>query len=351
MKITHLLSDKPYSGAAIAACFAILLLLPWLHLLPSDSALHLSAYWVTLIGKIMCLALVALALDLVWGYAGILSLGHSLCFALGGYAFGMYLMRQSAGDGLPDFMHFLSWTELPWFWVGTEHFLWSLALVVLVPGIIAFVFGFFAFRSKIKGVYFSIITQAMTFAAALLFFRNETGFGGNNGFTGFKTILGMDITSAPMRASLCFITALVLLLCFIGLRHLMNQPYGRVLGAIRDSENRLQYLGYRTLWYKLSAWVLSAVIAGIAGALYVPQAGIINPSEMNPVNSIEMAVWVAAGGRCTFIGPFPAAGADNRATNLFTRPSPPGGLVRFGGLIFAGNLFPPQRVIGLVARF
>ncbi len=168
MKITQLLSDKPHSGIAIAVCFAILLALPWLHLLPADSTLHLSAYWVTLIGKIMCLALVALALDLVWGYAGILSLGHGLYFALGGYAFGMYLMRQSAGDGIPDFMRFLSWTEVPWFWVGTEYFLWSLVLVVLVPGIIAFIFGFFAFRSKIKGVYFSIITQAMTFAAALL---------------------------------------------------------------------------------------------------------------------------------------------------------------------------------------
>ena len=351
MKITHLLSDKPYSGAAIAACFAILLLLPWLHLLPSDSALHLSAYWVTLIGKIMCLALVALALDLVWGYAGILSLGHGLYFALGGYAFGMYLMRQSAGDGLPDFMRFLSWTELPWFWVGTEHFLWSLALVVLVPGIIAFVFGFFAFRSKIKGVYFSIITQAMTFAAALLFFRNETGFGGNNGFTGFKTILGMDITSAPMRASLCFITALVLLLCFIGLRHLMNQPYGRVLGAIRDSENRLQYLGYRTLWYKLSAWVLSAVIAGIGGALYVPQAGIINPSEMNPVNSIEMAVWVAAGGRGTLIGPLLGAGVINAAKTYFTAASPEAWLLILGALFIVVTIFLPKGIIGLFDRF
>lgn len=318
MKITSLLSDKPISAMAIAVCFAIMLLLPLLHLLPTDSAFYLSAYWVTLIGKIMCLALVALALDLVWGYAGILSLGHGLYFALGGYAFGMYLMRQTAGDSLPDFMRFLSWTELPWYWVGSNHFLWALALVVLVPGVVAFIFGFFAFRSKIKGVYFSIITQAMTFAAALLFFRNETGFGGNNGFTGFKTILGMDITSAPMRATLCSLTALVLMLCFVGLRHLMNKPYGRVLGAIRDSENRLQYLGYRTLWYKLSAWVLSAVIAGIAGALYVPQAGIINPSEMNPVNSIEMAVWVAAGGRGTLIGPILGAGLINGVKTYFT---------------------------------
>ena len=349
--IYGLLGNQPISAAAIAVCFTVLLLLPWLHLLPSDSSFYLSAYWVTLIGKIMCLALVALALDLVWGYAGILSLGHGLYFALGGYAFGMYLMRESAGNDLPDFMRFLSWNELPWYWVGTEYIAWALALVVLVPGLVAFIFGYFAFRSKIKGVYFSIITQAMTFAAALLFFRNETGFGGNNGFTGFKSILGMDITSAPMRASLCFLTALLLLLCFMGLRHLMNQPYGRVLGAIRDSENRLQYLGYRTLWYKLSAWVLSAVIAGIAGALYVPQAGIINPSEMNPVNSIEMAVWVAAGGRGTLIGPILGAGLINGVKTYFTVAAPEFWLLILGALFIVVTLFLPKGVIGLLDRF
>lgn len=351
MKIATLFSDKPYSAVLIALCFLVLMILPWLHLVPSDSPFYLSAYWVTLIGKIMCLALVALSLDLVWGYAGILSLGHGLYFALGGYAFGMYLMRQSAGDGLPDFMRFLSWNELPWFWVGTEHFIWALLLVVLVPGIIAFIFGFFAFRSKIKGVYFSIITQAMTFAAALLFFRNETGFGGNNGFTGFKTILGFDITSSMTRAILCFVTALILMLCFIGLRILMNQPYGRVLGAIRDSENRLQYLGYRTLWYKLSAWVLSAIIAGIAGALYVPQAGIINPSEMNPVNSIEMAVWVAAGGRGTLIGPILGAGLINGLKTYFTVAAPEFWLIILGALFIVVTLFLPKGVIGLFDRF
>lgn len=351
MKITSLFADKPYSAIAIAICFAVLLSLPWLHLLSPDSAFYLSAYWITLIGKIMCLALVALALDLVWGYAGILSLGHGLYFALGGYAFGMYLMRESAGDGLPDFMRFLSWTELPWYWVGTEHFAWAMILVLSVPALVAFIFGFFAFRSKIKGVYFSIITQAMTFAAALLFFRNETGFGGNNGFTGFKTLLGFDITSAPMRATLCFVTALVLMLCFIGLRQLMKRPYGRVLGAIRDSENRLQYLGYRTLWYKLSAWVLSAVIAGIAGALYVPQVGIINPSEMNPVNSIEMAVWVAAGGRGTLIGPILGAGLINAVKTYFTVAAPEAWLLILGALFIVVTIFLPKGVIGLFDRF
>lgn len=282
---------------------------------------------------------------------GILSLGHGLYFALGGYAFGMYLMRQSAGDGLPDFMRFLSWTEMPWYWTGTQHFWWAMILVVLVPGIVALIFGFFAFRSKIKGVYFSIISQAMVFAAALLFFRNETGFGGNNGFTGFKTILGFDITSAPTRALLCFVTALTLLLFYMGLRHLMNQPYGRVLGAIRDSENRLQYLGYRTLWYKLSAWVLSAVIAGVAGALYVPQVGIINPSEMNPVNSIEMAVWVAAGGRGTLIGPILGAGLINGVKTYFTVAYPEAWLLILGGLFVVVTIFLPKGVIGLFDRF
>ena len=347
----RLLGNQPRSAIAIAVCFAILLILPWLHLLPADSSLYLSAYWVTLIGKIMCLALVALALDLVWGYAGILSLGHGVYFALGGYAFGMYLMREASGNELPEFMRFLSWTELPWYWLGTEYIFWALALVVLVPGVVAFIFGYFAFRSKIKGVYFSIITQAMTFAAALLFFRNETGFGGNNGFTGFKSILGFDITSAPMRATLCFLTALILLLCFMGLRYLMHQPYGRVLGAIRDSENRLQYLGYRTLWYKLSAWVLSAVIAGVAGALYVPQAGIINPSEMNPVNSIEMAVWVAAGGRGTLIGPILGAGLVNAVKTYFTVAAPEAWLLILGALFIVVTLFLPHGVVGLFDRF
>lgn len=351
MRLTQLLSDSPRNAILIGLCFLVLLILPWLHLLPETSSLHLSAYWVTLIGKIMALAMVALALDLVWGYAGILSLGHGLYFALGGYAFGMYLTRETAGDALPDFMRFLSWTEMPWYWARTQHFWWAMALVVLVPGLVAFIFGYFAFRSKIKGVYFSIITQAMTYAAALLFFRNETGFGGNNGFTGFTTLLGYDITASSTRAMLCFITALALLLSYLGLRYLMNQPYGRVLGAIRDSENRLQYLGYRTLWYKLSAWVLSAVISGIAGALYVPQVGIINPGEMNPVNSIEMAVWVAAGGRGSLIGAIVGAGAVNAIKTYFTVAYPEFWLLILGGLFVVVTIFLPKGIIGVLDRF
>ena len=351
MKLLNVSSNKPYQSVIIALCFLLALVLPWLHLLPSDSPFYLSAYWVTLIGKIMALAMVALALDLVWGYAGILSLGHGLYFALGGYAFGMYLMRETAGDGLPDFMRFLSWTEIPWYWAGTQHFWWAVALVVLVPAVVAFVFGFFAFRSKIKGVYFSIITQAMVYAAALLFFRNETGFGGNSGFSGFTTLLGWDITAPMTRTLLCFTTAVALLAAYLGLRYLMNQPYGRVLGAVRDSENRLQFLGYRTLWYKLSAWTLSAVIAGIAGALYVPQVGIINPSEMNPVNSIEMAVWVAAGGRGTLIGAIVGAVSVNAIKTYFTVAYPEVWLLVLGSLFVVVTLFMPNGIVGLFDKF
>jgi urea transport system permease protein len=247
-------------------------------------------------------------------------------------------------------MRFLSWTEVPWFWTGTQHFWWSMILVLTVPALIAFIFGYFAFRSKIKGVYFAIITQAMTYAAALLFFRNETGFGGNNGFTGFTTVLGFDITAATTRATLCFLTALILMLSFIGLRKLLSMPYGRVLGAIRDSENRLQYLGYRTLWYKLSAWTLSATIAAIAGALYVPQVGIINPSEMGTVNSIEMAVWVATGGRGTLIGPLIGAGVVNGAKTFFTVAFPEFWLLILGTLFIVVTLFLPDGIVGLFKK-
>ena len=274
---------------------AILVAMPLLHLLPAEHTLHISAYSLTLVGKILCYAIVALALDLVWGYAGLLSLGHGLFFAHGGYAMGMYLMRQSAGDGLPAFMSFLAWTELPWYWYGTSSFLWAMCLVVLAPGLLALVFGFFAFRSRIKGVYFSIMTQALTFAGMLLFYRNETGFGGNNGFTGFTRILGFDITATGTRAAL-FLATLVVLLGSLYLGFVLaRSKFGRVLTALRDAENRLMFCGYDPRGYKLFIWVLSAVLCGLAGALYVPQVGIINPGEMSPTNSIEAAVWVALG--------------------------------------------------------
>ncbi|MBO5394033.1 MAG: urea ABC transporter permease subunit UrtC, partial [Pseudomonas sp.] len=291
-----------------ALVLLVLLALPLLSLLPADNPLQVSAYTLTLVGKILCYAIVALALDLVWGYAGLLSLGHGLFFALGGYAMGMYLMRQASGDELPAFMTFLSWTELPWYWVGTEHFWWAMCLVVLAPGLLALVFGFFAFRSRIKGVYFSIMTQALTFAGMLLFFRNETGFGGNNGFTNFRSILGFGITEPGTRAALFLATVLLLVTSlFLGWR-LARSKFGRVLTALRDAENRLMFCGYDPRGFKLFVWVLSAVLCGLAGALYVPQVGIINPGEMSPTNSIEAAVWVALGGRGTLIGPLLGAG-------------------------------------------
>jgi urea transport system permease protein len=338
------------TAIALGVTLAVLLSMPLLHLLPADNVLHVSAYTLTLVGKILCYAIVALALDLVWGYAGLLSLGHGLFFALGGYAMGMYLMRQSAGDGLPDFMSFLAWTELPWYWYGTSSFLWAMCLVVLAPGLLALVFGFFAFRSRIKGVYFSIMTQALTFAGMLLFFRNETGFGGNNGFTNFRTILGFDITAAHTRAVLFLATvALLVGSLYLGWR-LARSKFGRVLTALRDAENRLMFCGYDPRGYKLFIWVLSAVLCGLAGALYVPQVGIINPSEMSPTNSIEAAVWVALGGRGTLIGPLLGAGLINGMKSWFTVAFPEYWLFALGLLFIVVTLFLPKGVIGLLKK-
>jgi urea transport system permease protein len=324
-------------------------------MIPPGHPLHLSAFWVTLAGKIMCYAIVALALDLVWGYAGILSLGHGLFFALGGYAMGMYLMRQIGREGqyqsdLPDFMVFLDWKELPWQWWGSEHFLWALALVVLVPGILAFIFGYFAFRSRVKGVYFSIITQALTFAAMLLFFRNNTGFGGNNGFTDFKRILGFSVTAPQTRMTLFVITALVLLSTFLLARWIVASKFGRVLEAIRDAEPRVMFCGYNTVHYKVAIFTLSAVLCGIAGALYVPQVGIINPSEMSPANSIEIAIWVAVGGRGTLAGAMFGAGLVNGAKSFFTVAFPEYWLFALGAIFIAVTLFMPRGVLGLLQR-
>ncbi|WP_437881738.1 urea ABC transporter permease subunit UrtC [Pseudomonas sp. LRF_L74] len=338
------------TGAVIAGVFLVLLSMPLLHLLPADHALHVSAYGLTLVGKILCYAIVALALDLVWGYAGMLSLGHGLFFALGGYAMGMYLMRQSAADGLPAFMSFLAWNELPWYWYGTSSFLWALCLVVLVPGLLALVFGFFAFRSRIKGVYFSIMTQALTFAGMLLFFRNETGFGGNNGFTGFTTILGHGVAAPGTRAVLFLCTVLLLAgSLYLGWR-LAQSKFGRVLTALRDAENRLMFCGYDPRGFKLFIWVLSAVLCGLAGALYVPQVGIINPSEMSPTNSIEAAVWVALGGRGTLIGPLLGAGVVNGMKSWFTVAFPEYWLFFLGALFIVVTLYLPRGVIDLIKK-
>jgi len=340
-------------GAFAAVAFVVF---PVLALVvPESSPFHVSAYWVTLIGKIMCYAIVALAMDLIWGYAGILSLGHGLFFALGGYAFGMYLMRQIGADGqyrmnMPDFMVFLDWKEFPWHWALSDSFVAQMLLVVLVPGLLAFVFGYFAFRSRVKGVYFSIITQALTYAAMLLFFRNNTGFGGNNGFTDFKRILGIPITTDETRIALFCITGAVLIGTLFLLRWVVTSKFGRVLAAIRDAEQRVMFCGYNTVHYKLAVWTLSAVLCGIAGALYVPQVGIINPSEMSPANSIEIAIWVAVGGRGTLTGAILGAGLVNGAKSVFTQAFPEYWLYVLGLLFVLVTLFLPQGVMGLFAR-
>ncbi|MEN4832327.1 urea ABC transporter permease subunit UrtC [Pantoea vagans] len=327
-----------------------LLVMPFLALLPATHPLAISTYTLTLVGKILCYAVVAVALDLVWGYAGLLSLGHGLFFALGGYAMGMYLMRQAAGEGLPAFMSFLSWRELPWFWTGTEYFAWALCLSMLVPGLLALVFGFFAFRSKIKGVYFSIMTQALTYAGMLLFFRNETGFGGNNGFTGFTTLLGFSVTATGTRIGLFIATVLLLLLSLVIGFALARSKFGRVLTAVRDAENRLMFCGYDPRGFKLFVWTISAVLCGLAGALYVPQVGIINPGEMSPANSIEAAIWVALGGRGTLIGPLLGAAIVNGARSFFTVAFPEYWLFFLGLMFILVTLFLPQGVIGLLRR-
>ncbi|MBB3320587.1 urea ABC transporter permease subunit UrtC [Atlantibacter hermannii] len=329
---------------------AALLVLPFLALLPAAHPLHLSEWMLTLVGKILCYAIMAVALDLVWGYAGMLSLGHGLFFALGGYAMGMYLMRQAAGDGLPAFMSFLSWSELPWYWFGTSSFLWTLMLIVLVPGLLALLFGWFAFRSKIKGVYFSIMTQALTWAGMLLFFRNETGFGGNNGFTGFTTLLGMPVTATATRIGLFVATVLVLTLSLAIGWLLAKSKFGRVLTAVRDAESRLTFCGYDPKGFKLLVWTLSAVLCGLAGALYVPQVGIINPGEMSPTNSIEAAIWVALGGRGTLIGPVIGAGLVNGAKSLFTVVMPEYWLLFLGLMFILVTRFLPRGVVGLIKR-
>jgi urea transport system permease protein len=294
----------------------------------------------------------ALALDLVWGYTGILSLGHGLFFALGGYAHGMYLMRagKASADIVPDFMTFLSWKTYPWFWSFTEHFWYAMFLMLAVPGLLAFLFGYFAFRSRIKGVYFSIITQALTFAAMLLFFRNETGFGGNNGFTDFKKILGFDITSASTRAVLYWVSLSALLGALVLGRAITQSKLGRVLTAIRDSESRLRFLGYEPLGFKLFIWTVSAMLCAIAGALYVPQVGIINPGEMSTENSIEMVIWVATGGRGTLIGPIIGAGTINGLKTWFTSVFPEFWLYALGLIFVLVTIFLPQGIVGLVRK-
>lgn len=322
-------------------------------LLPPSNPLHVPDYMIPLIGKYLCYALLAVAVDLVWGYCGVLSLGHGAFFALGGYAMGMYLMRQIGPRGvygnpeLPDFMVFLNYKELPWFWHGFDWFPFAALMVLVVPGVLAFVFGWFAFRSRVTGVYLSIITQAMTFALMLAFFRNDMGFGGNNGLTDFKDILGFSVQASETRLALFVVSALALAAGYLICRALVTSKYGKVLVAVRDAESRTRFLGYRVENYKLLAWTLSAMLAGVAGALYVPQVGIINPSEFAPSQSIEMVIWVAVGGRGTLVGAALGALIVNAGKTWFTGVLPEAWLFALGALFVVVTLFLPKGVLGL----
>ena len=338
----------------LATTIAFALLVPVLALtVPKDSTFAIPPYVVALLGKYICYAILAVALDLVWGYCGILSLGHGAFFALGGYAMGMYLMRQIGARGvyanpiLPDFMVFLNWKELPVAWWGFNSFSYASIMVGLVPGLLAFAFGWFAFRSRVTGVYLSIITQAMTYALKLAFFRNDFGFGGNNGLTDFKEILGFNVQADATRAALFSISALALALAFVVSKAIVGSKYGQALVAIRDSESRVRFLGYRVANFKLFAFVVSAIIAGVAGALYVPQVGIINPSEFDPGNSIEAVIWVAVGGRGTLVGAALGALVVNFAKTYFTGAFPEYWLFALGALFVLVTLFLPNGLLGL----
>jgi urea transport system permease protein len=336
---------------------ALTVLVPILNLsVPEGSVLHISTYTVTLLGKYLAYALLAMAVDLAWGYLGILSLGHGAFFALGGYAMGMYLMRQIGERGvygnpeLPDFMVFLNWDSLPWFWYGFDLFGFAALMVLLVPGLLAFVFGWLAFRSRVTGVYLSIITQALTYALMLAFFRNEMGFGGNNGLTDFKDILGFNLQEDTTRVALFVATALFLALGYLACRAIVSSRLGRVAVAIRDAENRTRFVGYRVERVKLAVFTFSAVLAGIAGALYVPQVGIINPGEFAPLNSIEIVIWVAVGGRATLYGAALGAFMVNYGKSYLTAALPEVWLFALGAMFVLVTVFLPRGVVGLVKR-
>ncbi|NQV99023.1 MAG: urea ABC transporter permease subunit UrtC [Rhodospirillales bacterium] len=355
--VTALVMGSRGARITMALLLGAAILVPALNLLlPETSVFHVPNYLVSLMGKYLCFALLALSVDLIWGYCGILSLGHGAFFSLGGYAMGMYLMRQIGDRGvygnpeLPDFMVFLNWQELPWYWYGFDNFAFAMVMVLVVPGLLAFVFGWFAFRSRVTGVYLSIISQAMTFALLLAFFRNDMGFGGNNGLTDFKEILGFDLTSNAVRAALFASSALAVAFGYLLCRFIVTSKYGRVLVAVRDSESRTRFLGYRVEHYKLLAFTVSAVLAGIAGALYVPQVGIINPSEFSPANSIEIVIWVAVGGRGYLHGAILGAIVVNYAKTYFTGALPEVWLFMLGGLFIATTLFLPKGIVGLMEK-
>ncbi len=347
----------PAGVITVGILLAIAVLLPVLNLaVPPSSALHVPTWAMALVGKYLCYALLALSIDLIWGYCGILSLGHGAFFALGGYAMGMHLMREIGPRGvyknpeLPDFMVFLNWQELPWYWHGFDSFAFACLMVVLVPGLLAFVFGWFAFRSRVTGVYLSIISQAMTFAFMLAFFRNDMGFGGNNGLTDFKDVLGFDLQADTTRAALLALSALAVVAAFVVCRFIVTSRLGKVLIAVRDAESRVRFLGYPVASYKLFVFTVSGVMAGIAGALYVPQVGIINPSEFAPANSIEIVIWVAVGGRGTLYGAILGAFAVNYAKSFLTGAIPELWLFALGALFIGVTLFLPKGICGSLPR-
>jgi len=354
--ISMLANDR--GGRIFLSILAVVaILVPILNLMVADtSALHVPTYLVTLMGKYLCYALLAVALDLVWGYCGILSLGHGAFFALGGYAMGMYLMRQVGDRGvygnpeLPDFMVFLDWTELPWFWYGFDQFWFAIIMMMFVPGLLAYVFGWLAFRSRVTGVYLSIITQALTYALMLAFFRNEMGFGGNNGLTDFKDILGFSLQSDNTRIVLFLLSALALALGYLVSRYIVSSKLGRVVVAIRDAEDRARFVGYKVESFKLWVFVFSAVLAGIAGALYVPQVGIINPGEFSPLISIELVVWVAVGGRGFLYGAVMGAIIVNFAKSYFTAALPEVWLFALGALFVVVTIFMPRGIVGVLEK-
>jgi urea transport system permease protein len=344
--------------AILAVLGALVLVVPLLNALPAPgSSLHLADFYVNIVGKWLCLAILALSIDLIWGFCGILSLGHGAFFALGGYAMGMYLMRSIGDRGvyrnavLPDFMVFLNWKDLPWYWYGFDSFIFAALMVLLVPGALAFVFGWFAFRSRITGVYLSIITQAMTFALMLAFFRNDMGFGGNNGLTDFKDILGFPLNLKSTRIGLYIASAVALVLAYLLCQRIVASKLGRVIVAIRDAEPRVRFLGYSVMHYKLFVFTVSAMLAGLAGALYVPQVGIINPSEFSPAASIEAVIWVAVGGRGTLYGAVVGAFLVNGAKTYLTSSVPELWLYVLGGLFIAVTLFLPRGLVGSIAAF
>ncbi|MCA1805228.1 MAG: urea ABC transporter permease subunit UrtC [Xanthomonadaceae bacterium] len=357
MLLTRFMHSDRGGSILLGLLLLAAILVPLLNLaVPESSPLHLPTYTVTLMGKYLCYALLALALDLVWGYCGILSLGHGAFFALGGYAMGMHLMRQVGDRGvygnpeLPDFMVFLNWQELPWYWYGFDMFWFAVLMVLLIPGLLAFVFGWFAFRSRVTGVYLSIMTQALTFALMLAFFRNEMGFGGNNGLTDFKDILGFSLQADSTRIGLFLASVIALAGGYLACRFIVNSKFGRVIVAIRDAETRTRFVGYQVERYKLWLFVFSAVLAGIAGALYVPQVGIINPGEFAPLNSIELAIWVAVGGRGTLYGAAAGALLVNYAKTYLTAAMPEVWLFALGALFVLVTILLPKGIIGLLQR-